>query len=179
MFFSPGKNHSRQPKPADHGHGRGTARRVGGSPPPLNPLAGRACPLPYLPTPDLILGEVAKSRRARVDPTSFLRSRKREGDGGAAAQAATELSAIGAVSRRQLGLPPPPMPRSTPARRSPRPDSAGAGSPVVTSRDSSASQPTLQFHSYTELQSNSNATTAPTLGRSLVRSWRLSPALPR
>lgn len=69
VLVSPGKNHSGQPKPADHGHGRGPARPV--VPPlplKLQCLRPVRAQLPYLGKPNL--GEVTDSGRARTDPTS-------------------------------------------------------------------------------------------------------------
>ena len=121
MLVSPGENHSRQPKPSDHGHGHGTARPVMRSVLP-SLFNSSACDLSTARLP--LLGrpnsgkETDNSRGARTDPTSCAQENERERRWrrGALAQAASELSAIGAVPRRQLGLPPPPIPPSTLAR---------------------------------------------------------------
>ena len=81
MLVSPGENHSRQPKPSDHGHGHGTARPVMRSVLP-SLFNSSACDLSTARLP--LLGrpnsgkETDNSRGARTDPTSCAQENERE-----------------------------------------------------------------------------------------------------
>ena len=191
MLVSPGENHSRQPKPSDHGHGHGTARPVMRSVLP-SLFNSSACDLSTARLP--LLGrpnsgkETDNSRGARTDPTSCAQEneRERERDGGAVAR----------WLRRQVS-----SPRSAPSLagnldcrhhryRHPRlrapssSESAGAGAPAIATCKStgepiffagaSLRNPRCCLQSFTALQSNSNATTNSARARPLARSLRLS-----